>query len=144
MTVLPGVPRGAHEPRHVGAVEDVVDVDDQAAVDVVAAADGAQLALYGRAPTQAPAGRCELLVKSSVDAANLDARDHGAACVAVELARALDHAARRADVWAAAAVARELREQLTRLQLDPLSRDGASAGGDAWKAFTDDLGTPTT
>lgn len=70
-----------------------------------------------------PAGRVETATLAAVDAAQLDARDAAAAALAVELARAVDLAALgRSPTYAVSTAARELRECLTRLQLDPASR----------------------
>lgn len=100
-----------------------------------------QLVLLGPAPTHAPAGRVELAVAKAVDAARLADVDAGAGAVAIELGRSLDVAARRADPWAAAAVSRELREQLSRLRMDPAARE-AGVDGELERLLRD-LGTPT-
>jgi predicted RNA-binding Zn ribbon-like protein len=58
--------------------------------------------------------------------------DGGLASLARGLARAADVAEQAKNPWAMAAVARELRETLTRLRLDPASR---GADRDAWDDF---------
>lgn len=67
-------------------------------------------------------------VQASVEAAALDSRDKGAGALAVACARAVDTAQRRGDPYAVAAAARELRETLIRLRLDPVARLGNDAG----------------
>lgn len=75
------------------------------------------------------AGRVEVAVRRSLVGAALDARDEGAGELAASLARAVDLAHNRKDPYAVASCARELRETLLRLRLDPQSRVGADAGG---------------
>lgn len=74
-----------------------------------------------------PVRHVERAVAASVEAAQLDDRDKGLAALAVETARAVDVASRRLDPYGVAAAARELRETLIRLRLDPVSRDGGGA-----------------
>lgn len=75
-----------------------------------------------------PTGRVEAATLSAVRAASLDARDAAAAALAVELARAVDVAALgRAPAYPVATAARELRDVLTRLRLDPASRAASVA-----------------
>lgn len=78
-----------------------------------------------------PKRRVELATERAIRAAHLDTMDAAAAALAKELARAVDDAARakegRADPYGIAAASRELREVLTRLQLDPASRTGGGA-----------------
>jgi len=74
------------------------------------------------------AGRVELAVTRSVAAAKLSAVDEGAGALAIEAARAVDIASTRSDPYGVAAAARELREQLARVRLDPASREGGPAG----------------
>ena len=76
-----------------------------------------------------PLGTVGQAVQRSVAAAALDDRDEGAGALAVSLARAVDAGHRRGDPYAVATAGRELREQLQRLRLDPVSRLGNDAGG---------------
>lgn len=69
-------------------------------------------------------GRVEAAVSRSVAAARLAAVDEGAGALAIEAARAVDLASHRRDPYGVAAAARELREQLARVLLDPASRQG--------------------
>lgn len=74
-------------------------------------------------------GPTELAVRASLAAGALEDRDAGAGELAAQLARAVDVAQRvRRDPYAVATAGRELREQLARLRLDPVSRDGNDAG----------------
>lgn len=71
--------------------------------------------------------RVELATDKAIRAAGLEDTDAAAAALARALARAVDDASeakegRRADPYGIAAAARELREILARLQLDPASR----------------------
>ena len=70
--------------------------------------------------------RVELATEKAIRAAGLEATDAAAAALAKTLARAVDDASEskdgRADPYGIAAAARELREVLGRLQLDPASR----------------------
>jgi hypothetical protein len=65
--------------------------------------------------------------------------DSGLASLARGLARAADVAESAKNPWAVAAVARELRETLIRLRLDPASR---GADRDAWDDFLSALNEP--
>lgn len=77
--------------------------------------------------------RVEAALRAAVEAADLDDVDAGGGALAVELARAVDVASGRQDPYGVAAAARELREQLTRLGMDPASRkDGTPNGGVNW------------
>lgn len=73
-------------------------------------------------------GRVEEAVARSVAAAALAAVDEGAGALAIEAARAVDLASHRRDPYGVAAAARELREQLARVLLDPASRQGGPSG----------------
>lgn len=79
-------------------------------------------------------GPTERAVRASLKAAALDDRDHGAAELAAQLARAVDVAqGARRDPYGVATAGRELREQLQRLRLDPVARMGNDAGAvQAW------------
>lgn len=83
----------------------------------------------GDAGAGGKAGPLQAAIARSVAAAQLDDRDEGAGALAVACARAVDLAHYRRDPYAVAAAARELREQLIRLRLDPQARLGADAGG---------------
>lgn len=79
-----------------------------------------------------PAGRpghTQEQVQKAIKAAALDDRDLGMAALAEACARAVDLAHGRRDPYAVAAAARELRETLMRLKLDPVAREGNDAGG---------------
>ena len=89
--------------------------------------------LYGKAR------RVERAVRQSVDAAQLDKLDAGAAALAVELARAVDVASGRKDPYGVEAAGRGLREQLVRLRLDPEARHQES-GNDGISSWLDQLG----
>jgi len=65
--------------------------------------------------------------------------DDGACALAVELARAVDLGAAKSDPYAVATAARELREVMARLRLDPTAR-GAS-DRDPLAEWLDGLGT---
>lgn len=92
-----------------------------------------------------PAGPVEKAVAASVRSAGLDPSDFGAALVAVSLARAMDRAAgERKPAYAVAAVARELREQLARLKLDPAARDGGDGDDETLKELLRAWTEPTT
>lgn len=82
--------------------------------------------LYGRVR------RVEQAVADSIEAANLDDRDKGAAALARELARAVDVASGRNDPYGVAQAANPLREQLARLNLDPASREDNTPNGGSW------------
>lgn len=99
-----------------------------------------QDSLMDPAEVDRPTWRLEAAVKRSIEAARLDPRDEGMGQLAVESALAIDVAQRRRDPYAVAAVARELRETLTRLQLDPASR---ADGTDDLDQLLAQLGTPT-
>lgn len=75
--------------------------------------------------------RVEAAVAQAVEAARLDARDVAAAALAVELGRSVDVASGRRDPYGVATAARELRETLARLGLDPAARQGAAPDGPA-------------
>lgn len=91
-----------------------------------------------------PVGPVEKAVAASVQAAGLDPSDFGAALVAVSLARAMDRAGgERKPAYAVAAVARELREQLARLKLDPASRDGGDEQDEAMRELLKAWTEPT-
>lgn len=82
-----------------------------------------------------PAQALEVAVREAITAASLDDRDKGMAGLAISCARAVDLAHGRRDPYAIATAARELRETLVRLRLDPASRMGADAGGvESWLA----------
>lgn len=94
------------------------------------------------APAGRGVGRVERATLESVRAAGLESTDAAAAALAVELARAVDVAATgRSPAYAVSTAARELRECLIRLRLDPTSR-GASAA-DPVSEFLASLATPT-
>lgn len=105
-------------------------------------ADNVQPALFGRPPSDWPAGRVELAVQESITDARFPAAYAGAAMLAVELARAVDVAARRADPWAVAQAGRDLSAHLARLLLDPASREDGP--GDKLDELLRELSTPTT
>jgi hypothetical protein len=75
--------------------------------------------------------RAELSVDKAVAAARaaglIDAKDEAAVTAARALARGVDMAETQRDLWALATLARELRQQLERLRLDPASR-GTNTG----------------
>lgn len=90
-------------------------------------------ALPGLTVPEGRAGFTQAAVARSIKAAQLDDRDEGAGALALACARAVDLAHGRQDPYAVASAARELRETLQRLKLDPVSREGADAGGvEAW------------
>lgn len=74
--------------------------------------------------------RVEQATARAVEAARLDDVDQAGAALAVELARAVDVASTRKDPYGVATAARELRETLTRLRLDPASRESTGTNGD--------------
>lgn len=84
--------------------------------------------LPGLTVAEPRAGRVERAVRDSLAAAQLDARDAGAGELAASCARAVDLAHMRKDPYAVASTARELREQLVRLRMDPAARLGGDAG----------------
>lgn len=87
--------------------------------------------------------RVERAVRASTEAAQLDTRDAAAAALAAELGRAVDVASMRNDPYGVAAAARELREQLTRLRLDPAARGDNAHDFAAWlDQLDDDAATP--
>lgn len=94
------------------------DKGEQGALDL----GGADL--YGRVR------RVEQATAEAVAAARLDDVDKAGAALAVELARAVDVASGRKDPYGVATAARELRETLTRLRLDPASRESTGTNGD--------------
>lgn len=79
-------------------------------------------------------------IKAAVESAQLDDRDKGMAQLAIECGYAVDVAQRRRDPYAVAAAARELRETLIRLQLDPTSR-GEGNRGDSFDEWLRGIGT---
>ena len=92
---------------------------------------GAQGALdLGGADLYGKARRVEQATEAAVKAARLDDVDQAAAALAVELGRAVDVASTRKDPYGVATAARELRETLTRLRLDPASRESTGTNGD--------------
>lgn len=99
---------------------------------------GQQPAADEQLPVDVPAqpqGKVERAVRAALAAAALDERDQGAGELAAGCARAVDLALGRRDPYAVASVARELRETLTRLRLDPVAREGGDAGElGAWLA----------
>lgn len=88
-----------------------------------------------------PRGATERAVRDALKAASLDDRDKGAGELAAQCARAVDLSIGRRDPYAVAATARELRETLTRLKLDPVAREGADAG--EVQSWLEQLGKPT-
>jgi hypothetical protein len=74
-----------------------------------------------------PAFMVEAAVRRSLKAASeaglVGELDAAVGALAAGCARAVDHGLKRHDPYAVAAAARELRETLVRLKLDPLSRD---------------------
>lgn len=101
-----------------------------------------QGALLDPADVDRPVRRVEGAVQGAVESAgHLADVDRGMAALAVELGRAIDTASRRLDPYGVAAAARELRETLVRLQLDPVSRADAADGQLA--DLLADLGRPT-
>ena len=84
--------------------------------------------LPGLTVPEGRAGYCQAQVAAAIEAAQLDDRDKGAGALAIACARAVDLAHGRRDPYAVAAAARELRETLTRLRMDPVSREGNDAG----------------
>lgn len=96
--------------------------------------------LPGLAVPEQPAAALQTAVAAAVKAASLDDRDAGMAALAVSCARAVDLAHGRRDPYAVATAARELRETLIRLRLDPASRMGADAG--SVEGFLASLATP--
>jgi hypothetical protein len=88
--------------------------------------------LLGDGDVRRPIGSVEAAVRRSVEAAGLPASDEGAGALATACAKAVDVGNRRLDPYAVAAAARELREQLIRLRLDPASRDDGSGGDVEW------------
>ena len=92
---------------------------------------GAQGALdLGGADLYGKVRRVEQATLDAVEAAGLDDVDKAGAALAVELARAVDVASGRKDPYGVATAARELRETLTRLRLDPASRESSGTHGD--------------
>lgn len=84
--------------------------------------------LPGLSVPEGKAGPTQDAVAKAIEAAQLDDRDKGAGALALACARAVDLAHYRRDPYAVAAAARELRETLARLKLDPTAREGADAG----------------
>lgn len=76
--------------------------------------------------------RVEQATEAAVKAARLDDVDQAAAALAVELGRAVDVASTRKDPYGVATAARELRETLTRLRLDPASRESNRTDDVSW------------
>lgn len=81
-----------------------------------------QDALIDAATVDRPVRRVEQAVAESVEAAKLDPRDKAMGALAIECGTAVDVGSRRLDPYAVATAARELRETLVRLRLDPVSR----------------------
>lgn len=80
-------------------------------------------------------GWLQATVTAAVKAAQLDDRDRGMGGLAIACARAVDLAQGRGDPYAVASAARELRETLVRLRMDPASRMGNDAGNvESWLA----------
>ena len=95
--------------------------------------DDALPGLDTTAQLQGQPGYLQTQVTQAVNAAALDDRDKGMGALAVACARAVDLAHYRRDPYAVASAARELRETLVRLRMDPASRMGQDAGGvEAW------------
>lgn len=92
-------------------------------------------------PSQ-PTGRMQQAVLDVLDDAKgqglLDDLDAALAQLAVEAARAVDFANGSGDPYAFSQPARELRETLARLKLDPTAREGGS-GRDPFAELLDDL-----
>lgn len=86
------------------------------------------------------AGPVELAARVTIEAAALDRVDTAAAVLAIELGRAVDIGNRRRDPYAVAAAARELREQLIRLRLDPVSRGEGADDDNAFDRWAASLG----
>jgi hypothetical protein len=80
------------------------------------------------AATTTNAGYLQRHVAAAIVAAELDDRDKGMGALAEACAWAVDLAHYRRDPYAVAAAARELRETLVRLRMDPASRLGNDAG----------------
>jgi hypothetical protein len=76
-------------------------------------------------------------LKAAADAGLLGEVDAAAGALAAGCARAVDVGLTRNDPYAVAAAARELRETLVRLKLDPTSRDGGD--GDEFGALLREL-----
>lgn len=91
-----------------------------------------QASLLDAGDVDRPVRDVERAVRASVEAAGLAEVDQGGGALAVACARAVDVANRRLDPYGVAAAARELREQLIRLRLDPASRDDGSGGDVDW------------
>lgn len=93
----------------------------------------------------APVGRAgytQSAVKAAVEASSLDDRDTAMAALAEACGRAVDLGHARGDVYAVTAAARELRETLIRLRMDPVSRLGNDAA--QVEGFLAALGPTTT
>lgn len=91
-----------------------------------------QASLLDAGDVDRPVRHVEAAVRRSVEAADLADVDAGGGELAVACARAVDVANRRLDPYGVAAAARELREQLIRLRLDPASRDDGGASDAEW------------
>lgn len=85
-----------------------------------------------------PRRRVERAVEESLGAAKLTAIDRAAGALAQELARAVDVASVRNDPYGVSAAGRELREQLIRLRLDPVSRGETEDAFGKWLDSLDD------
>lgn len=107
-----------------------MSADERAA----SAGDDALFGVEDQALNAGRMGATEAAVRRSLTAAALDERDKGGAELAAQLARAVDVAQTvRHDPYGVATAGRELREQLTRLRLDPVARLGNDAGAvQAW------------
>lgn len=88
------------------------------------------------------ARRVERAVVDATAAAQLTTTDAAVAALAVELGRAVDVASVRNDPYGVATAARELRETLIRLKLDPASREGAADDFAKWLDSLDDDADP--
>lgn len=88
------------------------------------------------------ARRVERAVVDATCAAGLKPVDAAIAALAVELGRAVDVASVRNDPYGVATAARELRETLIRLKLDPASREGTADGFASWLDSLDDDDAP--
>lgn len=92
-------------------------------------------------------GRVEQAVTGTIDQARaddlLEDLDAGIAQLAIAAAQAVDLALGARDPYAFSQPARELRETLARLKLDPIAR-GTGPGRDPFDAFLEDLGDDGT
>lgn len=93
--------------------------------------------LIGPGDVQRPVRKMEQATKDAIEAAQLDPRDKAMGQLAVECAVAVDISNRRLDPYGTAAAARELRETLIRLKLDPVSREGAGGSDEIGKLLAE-------